>query len=81
MEGRYRMIQGSEEAVLWLQLSEPLTVGMVGDLRKMGRGGGALGKERGKNNMRLMKDHHVSCPPSLLCVETNESGRINFLVI
>lgn len=33
MEGRYRMIQGSEEAVLWLQLSEPLTVGMFGDLR------------------------------------------------
>lgn len=27
------MIQGSEEAVLWLQLSEPLTVGMFGDLR------------------------------------------------
>lgn len=37
VEGRYRMIQGSEEAVLWLQLSEPLTVGMFGDLRRMGR--------------------------------------------
>lgn len=27
------MIQGSEDAVLWLQLSDPLTVGMFGDLR------------------------------------------------
>lgn len=31
------MIQGSEEAVLWLQLSEPLTVGMLGDLREKGK--------------------------------------------
>lgn len=34
VEGRYRMIQGSEDAVLWLQLSEPLTVGTLGDLRR-----------------------------------------------
>lgn len=33
MEGRYRMIHGSEDAVLWLQLSAPLSVGMFGDLR------------------------------------------------
>lgn len=28
------MIHGSEDAVLWLQLSDPLTVGMFGDLRR-----------------------------------------------
>lgn len=33
------MIQGSEDAVLWLQLSEPLTVGMFGDLRAKKREG------------------------------------------
>jgi len=33
VEGRYRMIHGSVDAVLWLQLSEPLTVWMFGDLR------------------------------------------------
>lgn len=39
------MIQGSEDAVLWLQLSEPLTVGMLGDLGGRGRVRTRSGKE------------------------------------
>lgn len=45
VEGRYRMIQGSEDAVLWLQLSEPLTAGMFGDL------GGRM-RRRGKETWK-----------------------------
>lgn len=46
MEGRYRMIQGSEDAVLWLQLSEALTAGMLGDLRGKRRRKGKYSQDR-----------------------------------
>lgn len=84
MEGRYRMIQGSEEAVLWLQLSEPLTVGMFGDLRRMGRREEKRKRKRennrkGKrenNEMGLMKeDHNVihACFFVFFQTQTNKS--------
>lgn len=54
VEGRYRMIQGSEDAVLWLQLSEALTAGMLGDLRGKKRRTGKYSQDRKEGAWRAL---------------------------
>lgn len=53
------MIHGSEDAVLWLQLSEPLTVGMLGDLRR-NKKERKRGKEREEEEIERGKHYTVN---------------------